>query len=140
MVKFTTFAYLTPVCCVRWSAHARQALIEKEQGMASSHRRLTTIPSGRKARKMESPLELVDVFLAHHRAIVSSGATIRHYEDSLKLLIRCFADEGIEPIRLRSPKKSRWTSIVTSASHKPWLGRARNWHGQPHLQLQLATS
>ncbi|MGI8405056.1 MAG: tyrosine-type recombinase/integrase, partial [Thermomicrobiales bacterium] len=44
---------------------------------------------------MDTLDQLADAFLTHHRAVGSSASTVRHYSDSMRLLRRCFQDEGI---------------------------------------------
>src|SRR5437879_1669665 len=48
--------------------------------------------------------------------------------------------EKRRPSSLMSPKKPSPISHVINASHRPVVGKALNWQGQPQAQLQFATS
>lgn len=61
--------------------------------MTTSKRRLDRSPD---RQRTQVDLEtLAEAFLAHHRAVGHSSATVTHHADSLALLKRCFAELSI---------------------------------------------
>lgn len=90
--------------------------------MQSERRRLSLVPS---RRKDEMSLErLTQAFLTHHRALGHSPATVTHYEDSLKLLFRCFVERGIEPVldSLTSANLAVFAAWLRETPTKVWRG------------------
>lgn len=91
--------------------------------MATSTRRLATTPSRRRL-DVESIETLIEAFISHHQAIGSSPATVRHYQDSLNLLQRCLAGEGISPLSgsLTSVTMNRFAGWLRSTPTRLWRG------------------
>lgn len=92
--------------------------------MASSKRRLDRSPD-RRRRDMTALDELVDAFIHHHRAMGSAVSTIKHYEDSLSLLTRCVAEEGLplDASSLTGATMNRFAGWLRATPTRPWRGK-----------------
>src|SRR5829696_4927018 len=97
---------------------------KRRQAMAPSTRRLATTPSRRSA-SMQNLEELGELFLAHHEALGRSAATVTHYQDSLKLLVRCFKELDILPLstNLTSHHMNLFATWLRETPTKLWRGK-----------------
>ena len=99
--------------------------------MTSSNRRLASTPS-RRRKNVSGVAELVAAFIAHQRAMGRSEATVRHYEDSLRLFARCLAENGIEAVaeHLTAHTMNLFAGWLRSTPTRPWRGKTeRSIHG-----------
>ncbi|MGH2535630.1 MAG: tyrosine-type recombinase/integrase [Thermomicrobiales bacterium] len=96
--------------------------------MATSSRRLLTTPSRR--RQLMELRELIRLFEHHHRAHNRSADTIRHYQDSLRLCLRCLEQSGI-------PATTESLTNATMATFAEWLRATpiRPWRGQTQRSI-----
>jgi site-specific recombinase XerD len=92
--------------------------------MAPSYRRLISTHTRQKAPTMTSLSELAELFLDYHRRLGSSPATIRHYDDSLKLLLRCCAEHQLDPVAasLSTPTMNNFAAWLRATPTRPWRG------------------
>ena len=74
---------------------------------------------------MTSIRELTEAFLAHQRALGRAAGTVRHYEDSLRLLLRCCLATGIEPVaaNLTTATMTRFAAWLRETPTRPWRGK-----------------
>ncbi len=91
--------------------------------MTSSVRRLATTPSRR--RNAMDVGTLCMHFRRHHEVQGNSEATITHYEDSVKLLLRCLEDSGINPTtdNLTAPTMNLFAAWLRATPTRPWRGK-----------------
>ena len=68
---------------------------------------------------------LVDVFIGHQQALGRSPATIRHYEDSLKLLTRFLAETGLplEESSLTNQTMVKFAGWLRTTPTRVWRGK-----------------
>jgi site-specific recombinase XerD len=69
--------------------------------------------------------ELGELFLAHHQALGRSAATVTHYQDSLKLLARCFKELDILPLstNLSNHHMNLFATWLRETPTKLWRGK-----------------
>ena len=74
---------------------------------------------------MTSLRELTEAFLSHQRALGRAAGTVRHYEDSLRLLLRCCLATGIEPVaaNLTTATMTRFAAWLRETPTRPWRGK-----------------
>ncbi len=99
--------------------------------MTSSFRRLERSPSSRRTT-VDTLQDQIDAFLTHHEAMGHSPATVKHYHDSLALLLRCFADKDIEPVigSLTAKNFNVFAAWLRATPTRVWRGKTtRSIHG-----------
>jgi integrase/recombinase XerC len=79
---------------------------------------------------LDTLAQLGSTFITHHQAMGRSLATIRHYQDSLQLLTRCCAAEGI-------PATSESLTAATMNCFAGWLRTTptRQWRGKTERSI-----